>query len=316
MINKRKDGNLYTEEMTISPVRNDLDRIVNYVAVKRDITEQLRLTGQLQQAQKMQAVGQLAGGVAHDYNNMLSVILGYTELALNSVDPTQPLHADLEEIYKAAIRSADITRQLLTFARKQTIIPVVMDLNQNVEGMLKMLRRLIGEDIDLAWLPEVGLYPIKMDPIQVDQILINLCVNARDAIAGVGKVIIETKNIVLDEAYCAQNVGFVSGEYVLLAVTDDGRGMDKEILDHIYEPFFTSKGMGLGTGLGLSTVYGIVKQSNGLINVYSERKMAQPLKPTCPGTRAKPSLRSAKMLRKSLSAAARRCWLWRTSLHS
>jgi PAS domain S-box-containing protein len=270
MVNKRKDGTLYTEESTISPIRDDSGRIVNYVAVKRDITEQLRLANQFQQAQKMEAVGLLAGGVAHDYNNMLSVILGYTELALDDVDPSLPLHANLEEIYKAAIRSTDITRQLLAYARKQTIKPVALDLNQNVASMLKMLRRLIGEDIDLAWLPQVGLDAIKMDPVQVDQILINLSVNARDAIAGVGKVTIETENVYFDEAYCARNLGFVVGAYVLLAISDDGRGMDKEILDHIYEPFFTSKELGHGTGLGLSTVYGIVKQNNGFINVYSE----------------------------------------------
>lgn len=270
MVNKRKDGTLYTEETTISPVRDASGRIVNYVAVKRDITENLRLAAQFEQSQKMEAMGRLAGGVAHDFNNMLGVILGYAELALCQVDPAQPLHADLEEILKAANRSTDITRQLLAFDRKQTIIPVVLDLNQTVESMLKMLRRLIGEDIDLAWLPEVGVCPINMDPVQVDQILVNLCVNARDAIADVGKVAIETGNAVFDETYCADHAGFVAGEYVLLAISDDGCGIDKEILDRIFEPFFTSKGVGQGTGLGLSTVYGIVKQNNGFINVYSE----------------------------------------------
>jgi two-component system, cell cycle sensor histidine kinase and response regulator CckA len=270
MVNKRKDGTLYTEETTISPVRDASGRIVNYVAVKRDITEHLRLAAQFQQSQKMEAMGRLAGGVAHDFNNMLGVILGYAELALCQVDPAQPLHADLEEILKAANRSTEITRQLLAFDRKQTIIPVALDLNHTVESMLKMLRRLIGEDIDLAWLPEVGVCPIKMDPVQVDQILVNLCVNARDAIADVGKVTIETGNAVFDETYCADHAGFVAGEYVLLAVSDDGCGIDKEILDRIFEPFFTSKGVGQGTGLGLSTVYGTVKQNNGFINVYSE----------------------------------------------
>ncbi|MDP3480506.1 MAG: PAS domain S-box protein [Desulfoprunum sp.] len=270
MVNKRKDGSLYTEETTISPIRDASGRIVNHVAVQRDMTEHLRLTSQLQQSQKMEAVGLLAGGVAHDYNNMLSVILGYTELALGKVDPAESLHADLDEIYKAAMRSTEITRQLLAFARKQTINPVVLDLNQNVQSMLKMLRRLIGENITLAWLPEAGLYPIKMDPAQTDQLLANLCVNARDAIADVGKVIIETKNVVFDETYCINNIGFVSGQYVLLAVSDDGGGMDKETLNHIFEPFFTTKEMGQGTGLGLSTVYGIVKQNHGFINVYSE----------------------------------------------
>ncbi len=236
----------------------------------RDITSHLRQAAQLQQAQKMEAVGVLAGGVAHDYNNMLSVILVYSELALNKMNPSEPLYNDLQEIFKAAERSKDITRQLLTFARKQTIIPVVLDLNRNVESMLKMLRRLIGEDIDLVWRPEIGMYPIKMDPVQVDQILANLCINSRDAIAGVGKVTIETGSAVFDETYCADHAGFVAGNYVLLAVSDDGCGMDKETLALIFEPFFTSKGIGQGTGLGLSTVYGIVKQNNGFINVYSE----------------------------------------------
>ncbi len=270
MVNMRKDGTLYTEESTISPVRDDSGRVVNYVAVQRNITEQLRLTAQFQQAQKMEAVGLLAGGVAHDYNNMLSVILGYTELALAKVEPAGLLHEDLEEIYKAAIRSVDITRQLLTFARKQTISPVVLDLNQSVQSTLKMLRRLIGEDIKLAWHPGLGLHPIKMDPAQIDQILANLCVNARDAITDVGNIIIETKNVVIDEDYCAQNVGVEPGEFILLTVSDDGCGMDNETLQHIFEPFFTTKQLGQGTGLGLSTVYGIVRQNNGFINVYSE----------------------------------------------
>lgn len=270
MVNKRKDGALYTEDITVSPVRDASGQIVNYVAVKRDITEELRLAAQFQQAQKMEAVGLLAGGVAHDFNNMLSVILGHTELALNTVEPAQPLHTHLEEIYKAAKRSAEITRQLLAFARKQTAIPIVLDLNKAVEIMLNMLRRLIGEDIDLAWLPKTGLYQVKMDPVQVDQIMANLCVNARDAIAGVGKVTIETENAIFDESYCAYHAGFLAGEYVMLAVSDDGSGMDKETIDQIFEPFFTSKGVGKGSGLGLSMVYGIVKQNSGFINVYSE----------------------------------------------
>lgn len=269
-VNKRKDGTYYTEGATISPVHDASGRIVNYVAVKRDITSHLQLTAQFQQAQKMEAVDLLAGGVAHDYNNMLTVILGYTELALSKVDQAQPLRADLEEIIKAAKRSAEITRQLLAFARKQTIMPVALDLNRTVESMLTMLRRLIGEDIDLAWLPDTGPCQIKMDLIQVDQILANLCVNARDAISDVGKVTIETARAVFDEAYCADHFGFAAGEYVLLAVSDDGCGMDKETLDQIFEPFFTSKRVGKGTGLGLSTVYGIIKQNDGFINVYSE----------------------------------------------
>lgn len=270
MVNKHQDGTRYTEETTISPVRSPAGQIVNYVAVQRDITEQLRLTAQLQQAQKMEAVGLLAGGVAHDYNNMLSVILGNAELALIEVEPGQPLYAALKDIIKAAKRSTDITRQLLAFARKQTMNPVELDLNQAVQCMLKMLRPLIGENIDLVWLPQVNLYSIMMDPIQVDQILANLCVNARDAINDIGQVTIETQNVVFDESYGADHAGVVAGEYVLLSVSDNGSGMNRETLDQIFEPFFTSKEVGKGTGLGLSTVYGIVQQNNGFINVDSE----------------------------------------------
>ncbi|MBE0584619.1 MAG: response regulator, partial [Desulfofustis sp.] len=240
------------------------------VAVKRDITDQLHLAAQFQQAQKMESVGRLAGGVAHDYNNMLSVIIGYTELALDKVDLSDSLHDDLYEIFKAAQRSIEITRQLLAFARKQAISPKVIDVNETVAGMLKMLQRLIGEDIDLAWLPKNAVLPIKIDPAQVDQILANLCVNARDAIVGVGRITINTRTITFDAAYCADHAGFVPGNFVLLSVSDDGCGMDKETLDKIFEPFFTTKDESLGTGLGLATVFGIVKQNNGFINVYSE----------------------------------------------
>jgi CheY-like chemotaxis protein len=191
-------------------------------------------------------------------------------MAMNKVSPSEPLHADLKEIFKAATRSAEITRQLLAFARKQTISPRVLDVNATVEGMLKMLRRLIGEDIDLSWQPTSNLRPINMDPTQFGQILANLCVNARDAIAGVGKVTIETGMVTFDAEYCADHAGFVPGEFVLLAVSDDGCGMDKETIDNIFEPFFTTKDVTRGTGLGLATVFGIVKQNNGFVNVYSE----------------------------------------------
>ncbi len=237
---------------------------------KRAEEEKEKLEAQLHQAQKMESVGRLAGGVAHDFNNILSVILGYTELALESVDTNDPLHADLQEIYTAARRSVDITRQLLAFARKQSIEPKVLDLGKNVEEMLKILRQLIGEDIDLAWLPKTDLWPVKMDPSQLDQILANLCVNARDAIPGVGKITIEVDRVTFDEVYCADHIGFIPGEFVLLAVSDDGDGIEEETLCNIFEPFFTTKGVGRGTGLGLSTVYGVVKQNNGFINVYSE----------------------------------------------
>ena len=271
IINKRKDGEFYTVEATISPVRDHSGQIVNYVAVKRDITERLRLESQLQQAQKMESIGRLAGGVAHDFNNMLSVIIGYTDLALSRIGSTDPQQsADLDEVLQAAHRSAGITRQLLAFARKQTISPKILDLNETVEGMLKMLRRLIGEEIDLAWQPKANLWRVKMDATQIDQILANLCVNARDAISGIGKLMIETDNVVFDTAYCAEHNGYMLGEYVMLAVSDSGCGMDKETIQNVFEPFFTTKSTDKGTGLGLATVFGIVKQNNGFINVYSE----------------------------------------------
>jgi PAS domain S-box-containing protein len=237
---------------------------------KKAEAEKVQLQAQLIQAQKLESVGRLAGGVAHDFNNMLGVILGHAELAMEEVDADDPLHAELQQIHRAAMRSADLTRQLLAFARKQIVAPRVLDLNDTVAGMLKMLRRLIGEDIDLAWMPGAVLWPVKIDPAQIDQILANLCVNARDAIAGVGKVTIETQNVVFDEAFCARHPGFSPGEFMLLAVSDDGCGMSREVLDNLFEPFFTTKEVGAGTGLGLATVYGIVKQNGGFINVYSE----------------------------------------------
>jgi len=215
-------------------------------------------------------VGRLAGGVAHDFNNMLSVIIGNTELAMENMAPDDSLHNNLGEIFSAANRSADITRQLLAFARKQTIAPEVLDLNRTIESMLKMLRRLIGEDIDLAWLPGADVWPVRMDPSQIDQILANLCINARDAIKDVGKITIETGTATFDPAYCAEHPGFVNGDFVLLAVGDDGCGMDQGTLANLFEPFFTTKDVDKGTGLGLATVYGIVKQNDGFINVYSE----------------------------------------------
>jgi PAS domain S-box-containing protein len=274
---RHKDGSLIWMEISASPLKDDLGNIVGFLGTTRDITERrwaeeekAKLEGQLHQAQKMESVGRLAGGVAHDFNNMLGIIIGHAELAMGQVDPSHPLHVNLEEILKAANHSADLTRQLLAFARKQTIAPKVLDLNATVEGMLKMLRRLIGEDIVLNWQPKADLWPVKVDPSQIDQILANLCVNSRDAIAGVGKMIIETGNRTFDGDYCGAHAGFTPGEYVMMAVSDDGCGIDKKTMANIFEPFFTTKEMGKGTGLGLATVYGIVKQNRGFINVYSE----------------------------------------------
>jgi CheY-like chemotaxis protein len=201
---------------------------------------------------------------------MLGVILGYTEIALMKGKTDQPMYSALRGIQQAAQRSADLTRQLLAFARKQTVAPKVLDLNEAVASMLIMLRRLIGENIDLVWLPDESLGAIKMDYTQIDQILANLCINARDAIRDTGRITIETSNVIFDEAYCASHLGFAPGEYILLMLSDNGCGMDRETISHLFEPFFTTKEMGKGTGLGLPTVYGIVKQNDGFINVYSE----------------------------------------------
>ena len=218
----------------------------------------------------MESVGRLAGGVAHDFNNMLGVILGYTEMAMDFDNLEQDIYNYLKEINKAADHSADITRQLLAFARKQTISPKLLNLNKTVPGMLKMLQRLIGENIELNWLPTKDLWRVKVDPNQIDQVLVNLCLNARDSIENTGTITIETSMVDFDEDYCEDHYGFVVGDFVMLSVSDDGSGMDTDTLQHIFEPFFTTKGMNKGTGLGLATVYGIVRQNQGFINVYSE----------------------------------------------
>jgi len=272
---RRKDGTIVPVEININYIQFEGEEC-NF-AFARDISERKKaeeekdkLQAQLTQAQKMESVGRLAGGIAHDFNNMLGVILGRAELALLKLGPNEPLHAELTEIQKASRHSADLTRQLLAFARQQTITPKVLDLNETVQGMLTMLKRLIGEDIDLVWKPGKALWPVNIDPAQVDQILANLCVNARDAITGPGKITIETDQAVFDEDYCARHIGFMPGDYMLLAVSDDGCGMDEQVFSHLFEPFFTTKEIGKGSGLGLASVYGSVQQNNGFIKVYSE----------------------------------------------
>ncbi|MEI6519513.1 MAG: PAS domain S-box protein, partial [bacterium] len=271
-----KDGSYKWIEFTGFNLMDDPD-IKGLLGNYQDITERKRaeeekskLEAQLQHSQKMESVGRLAGGVAHDFNNMLQAILGNADMALELTPKDSLIRESLDEICSAAERSADLTRQLLAFARKQTVAPKILNLNETVAGMIKMLQRLIGENIDLAWMPGDNLWQIKVDPSQIDQILANLCVNARDAINGVGKITIETANRNCDEAYCANHIGFIPGNYVQLTISDDGCGIDKEMLEHIFEPFFTTKGVGEGTGLGLATVYGAVKQNNGFIITYSE----------------------------------------------
>jgi PAS domain S-box-containing protein len=265
-----KDGRQLDVLASAAAILNEHGQAAGIVVNLTDLSIIKKMETQLIQAQKMESVGRLAGGVAHDFNNMLSVILGYSELAMQQAKPNKAVHDALKEIQKAAQRSADVTRQLLGFARKQTIEPKVIDLNKTVESMLKMLRRLIGEDIDLVWQPTTDLWTVMVDPSQIDQIMVNLCVNARDAITGVGKIIIETNNVAIDESYCENYPYFVPGNFILITVSDDGCGMDKQTMSEIFDPFFTTKEADMGTGLGLATVYGIVKQNNGYINVYSE----------------------------------------------
>lgn len=238
--------------------------------IEQEMQERRMLEKQLIQAQKMEAVGRLAGGVAHDFNNMLGLIIGYAEMGMYKIAAGEIPEEELGIILDAGKRSSEITRQLLGFARIQPINPKVLKLNATVEEILRMIQRIIGEHIDLVWLPGENLWPVNIDPSQIDQILANLCVNSKDAITGTGRIIIETKNVTLDEIYCACHEGFVPGDFVMLSISDNGCGMSNEILEHIFEPFYTTKDKGEGTGLGLSTVYGIVKQNEGFVNVYSE----------------------------------------------
>ncbi len=278
-LHRRSDGSVRDIALFAAPLRPD-DRTAGVAVATQDITERKRseeektkLQDQLVQAQKMESVGRLAGGIAHDFNNMLGVILGHAELGLLQTKSSHPLHAALSEIQRAAQRSASLTRQLLAFARKQPIVPKALDLNDTMAGMLMMLRRLIGENINLIWKPGADLWHVKMDPSQLDQLLANLCVNARDAIAGVGNIVIETGNATFDETFCADHRGYSPGEFILLSVSDNGCGMDEETLSHIFEPFFTTKNLGQGTGLGLATVYGVVNQNEGFVHVSSKQNM-------------------------------------------
>ncbi len=273
----RKDGTRIPVELIVHITQDEKTGEEYYYAFVTDITERKKaerdrkeLQKQLSQAQKLESIGRLAGGVAHDYNNMLSVITGYSELIIESISPEDQIYEDMQEIYEAAKHSAEITQQLLAFARKQTVSPRVTDLNNTIEKILKMIRRLIGEDIELLWIPRENLWPVKIDPTQINQIMANLCVNARDSISNVGKITIETETCTFDDDYCNSHSDCKKGSYVMIAVSDNGCGMDDRTVDMVFEPFFTTKKSGKGTGLGLATVYGIVKQNNGFINIYSE----------------------------------------------
>lgn len=264
------DGHREHLETTKTPLFDKSGQLLGVLGIGRNITERVSLQAQLSQAQKMESVGRLAGGVAHDYNNISSIIIGYSELALEEVKKDDSLHDYLIEILTAAKRSTAITRQLLAFARKQAIAPKIININNSIQDLLNMLRRLIGEDILLTWLPGSDVWPVRLDPTQVDQIMANLCINARDAITDVGKVSIETENVTIENDYCVDHGEFTPGDFVLISVSDDGSGMTPETREKIFEPFFTTKSIGKGTGMGLATVYGIVKQNEGFVYVYSE----------------------------------------------
>jgi two-component system cell cycle sensor histidine kinase/response regulator CckA len=246
------------------------EHVRDITELKKAELEREQLRAKFHEVQKMESVGRLAGGVAHDFNNMLGVIIGRAEMAIQEVDATQPIHSDLEEILVAANRSANLVRQLLAFARSQTINPEILDINASIENMLEMLHKLMGGEIELQWNPGSDLWAVKMDPAQTEQILIKLCVNARDAIAGCGKVSIATENVSTDRPFSDQSGGASRNEYVLLTVSDNGCGMHEEVMGKLFEPFFTTKEVGKGTGLGLATVYGIVRQNDGYIDVESK----------------------------------------------
>jgi len=269
MVNKRKDGTLYTEESTVSPVKDATGRIVSFVAVKRDITAQLHLESQLLQSQKMEAVGLLAGGIAHDFNNILTAIKGYCSLVSKAMPAGDPNRADLGEILSLAERAAILTSQLLAFSRKQIMLPKVIDLNATLGEMTKMLRRVIGEEISLSTRLCPGTCLIKVDPAQMEQVLVNLVLNARDAVAKGGRIELETETLEPPEQFFADRPALARGRLVCVRVRDNGSGIAPEAMQHLFEPFYTTKEHGKGTGLGLPMVYGTVKQSGGEIDVDS-----------------------------------------------
>ena len=270
VIDRGKDGSLYKEEMTITPVRDETGEVTHFIAIMRDITAQKRLEEQFRQAQKMEAVGRLAAGVAHDFNNLLTIINGYSELMIERLPAQDAMRASATEIRDAGLRAAGLTRQLLAFSRQQVFTPQVLDLNTVVGNLQKMLGRLVGEDIEMTFIQGEALGPVRADPGQIEQVVMNLVVNSRDAMPKGGKLTIETRNAEVDKTIARSHYPMPAGSYVMLAVTDTGCGMDKTIQSHIFEPFFTTKDRDKGTGLGLATVYGIVKQSGGFIWVYSE----------------------------------------------
>jgi len=287
-VNKRKDGSIYHEDSTISPVRDSSGKIVNYVAVKRDITQELQLEQQLRQAQKMEAVGTLAGGVAHDFNNLLQVVLGYSEFVLTDESLNDSARDDVKKIHQAATNGAELVRGLLTFGRKTEIQPRYLNLNHQIERVRKLLSRTIPKMIEVKTVLAPDVAAINADPSQVEQILMNLAVNARDAMPEGGTLTIETQNVEIEEDYYKAHLGAKLGRNVLLTVSDTGIGMNRETVEHIFEPFYTTKRPGEGTGLGLAIVYGIVRQHDGHIFCYSEQGIGTTFKIYIPAVTSDP----------------------------
>jgi nitrogen-specific signal transduction histidine kinase/CheY-like chemotaxis protein len=272
----------------VFPITGDAGQVLCFVAMVRDISERQRLQLQLQQAAKMEGVGRLAGGVAHDFNNLLNVIIGYSDLMLERRNSPEFLEKGAREIRKAADRAASLTRQLLAFSRQQVLEPKVLDLNEIVAEMKDLLLRMLGEDVELVVTQAAGLGRVRADPGQIGQVIMNLAANSRDAMPQGGRFIVETANAVVSEAFAAEHANMPPGDYVLLSVSDTGAGMTPEIRSHIFEPFFTTKEQGKGTGLGLATVYGIVKQSGGYIWVYAEPELGATFKVYLPRVDALP----------------------------
>jgi PAS domain S-box-containing protein len=273
-VNRKKSGELYYVDESISPIKDADGRATHFISNGRDLTKQLHLESQLLQAKKMDAIGRLAGGVAHDFNNLLTIITSYSELALDCVVPGSLAQTRIQEILSAARRAADLTRQLLAFSRNQPQALRVAELNPVVSGIVKTLHRLIGEDIELTFAPGEGLGRVRLDPVQIEQILMNLAANSRDAMPQGGRCSLETSNVNLDEQYAGQKKAIIpTGHYAVLTMTDTGTGIPADHLPHIFEPFYTTKPFGKGTGLGLATVYGIVKQNHGFVWAYSEGGM-------------------------------------------
>ena len=295
VMDRKKNGETLILEKALTPLRDGDGKITHFISTGRDITERRQLESDLRQAQKMDAIGRLAGGVAHDFNNLLLVISAYAELMLDSLAQEDPLRRNVDEIITASRRAADLTRQLLAFGRKQLQLLQVLDLNTVIGEITRMLPRLIGEDIELVFVPGQDLGKVKADPVQIEQVVMNLAANARDAMPGGGTLTVETATVQVDGSYVQRHSIVPEGDYVLLTVTDSGQGIATEHLPHIFEPFYTTKEAGKGTGLGLATVYGIVKQNNGFVWVYSEPGLGSTFKIYLPLVRSSRSeVRTAK----------------------